>query len=99
MVCNSIVVALRDRIDAVADDRCSADKATVSVEIADGRTLDRHVEHAVGSLYKPMSDDQLRNKFVDQCARLMGKEGAEAASSAAWAIGEAADVTEVIRKL
>jgi 2-methylcitrate dehydratase PrpD len=70
------VKSLRDRVTAVVDD--SIDEASVDVTVftRDGRQLHLFVEHAVGSLERPMSEAQLRDKFVDQAAEVIGQERA-----------------------
>ena len=57
------VTALRDKIDATADAAIRKLEAHVHIELADGRVLDKHVEHALGSTVRPMSDADLEEKF------------------------------------
>ncbi len=35
------------------------------VTLNDGRTIHRHIDHAIGSVEKPMTDAQLEAKFKD----------------------------------
>ncbi len=37
----------------------------MSIELSDGRVLRKRIEHAIGSLEKPMSDKDLERKFTD----------------------------------
>ena len=99
VVTASNVIELRDKIDAVPDQDLKADETVVTVHLSDGSKVEKHVEHAVGSLEVPMTDDQLTEKFIDQCALVLGKESATAASANVWKIAEAADVAEVLRTL
>jgi 2-methylcitrate dehydratase PrpD len=57
------VIALRDRIKAQADDAIREDAVAISVTCRDGRVLHLIVEHAIGSMERPMSDVDLRAKF------------------------------------
>jgi 2-methylcitrate dehydratase PrpD len=57
------VVALRDKIEAVPTPSIREDEAHVTVRLKDGRTVDKHIEHAIGSLERPMSDADLDAKF------------------------------------
>lgn len=93
------VVELRDRIDAKADGILAADESFEVVTFNDGTKLENHVRHAVGSLEIPMTDEQLTEKFVDQCSPVLGTEGAKATSDLAWRIGQEKDVAGVIAKL
>jgi 2-methylcitrate dehydratase PrpD len=43
----------------------------VRIQLKDGRVLEHFVEHAVGSLHKPMSDAELEGKFLDLAAGIM----------------------------
>jgi len=63
IVARSDVVALRGRVHAVADERVNEESADVTVTANDTRTYRVFVEHAIGSLERPMSDDDLARKF------------------------------------
>jgi 2-methylcitrate dehydratase PrpD len=57
------VVALRTRVTARAGPAMREDEARVEIRLRDGRVLSRHVEHAVGSAARPMTDAELEAKF------------------------------------
>jgi 2-methylcitrate dehydratase PrpD len=57
------VVALRKRITAVPDQQLRKIAARVNVRLNDGRVLSQHVENALGTLARPMSDADLEVKF------------------------------------
>ena len=57
------VVALRNRVSAKVDPAIGRTEARVTIRTRDGRTLSRHVEHALGTLARPMSDADLEAKF------------------------------------
>lgn len=99
VVVSDEVVALRDRIDARSDETLRSDEAVLKVTLADGRALEKHVVHAIGSLEVPMSDEQLTRKFVDQAGLVLGDEEAKKASEAVWAMDNAPDVAAIIRTL
>jgi len=62
-VADPAVVALRERVTATADPGVPKDACYVAITLADGRVLERYVPHAVGSLERPMTDDELDAKF------------------------------------
>lgn len=99
IVTSSSVVELRDKIDAEADENLKADETYLTVTFADGTTLEKHIEHAVGSLEIPMTNEQLTDKFVDQAALVLGVEAAKSASEAAWKLVDAGDVATVLRAM
>ena len=63
VVARADVIALRDRIKAVADDTIGEASADVTITCRDGRRLHTLVRHAVGSLEQPMTDADLERKF------------------------------------
>jgi 2-methylcitrate dehydratase PrpD len=71
MVRNPVIVELCDRVSATADPRVAKDQARVRIQLKDGRVLENFVEHAVGSLHKPMSDAALEGKFLDLVEGIM----------------------------
>jgi len=71
------VLALRAKVEAIVDDRISEAAADVRVQTHDGRDLHIVIEHAIGSTQRPMSEAQLKAKFVDQSAPVLGQAKAE----------------------
>src|SRR5665811_570806 len=59
VVADPDVLSLRTRIDAIADAGIREDEADIVVELQDGRSLHHHVEHAIGSAQRPMSDGDI----------------------------------------
>lgn len=59
------VVALRDRVTATADPSIAEDQVRVAITLKDGQRLETFVEHAVGSVDNPMSDEALEAKFLN----------------------------------
>src|SRR5690242_19085884 len=57
------VLALRSRIAATADAAMAEAAAEATVTLRDGRKLHLLVPHAIGSLERPMTDDDLAAKF------------------------------------
>ena len=80
------VTALRSRVTARVDDRIHEASVDLTIRTTDGRELHCFVEHAIGSVEKPMSDAQLRAKFVDQSTPIVGVEKAGRAWSVAMDI-------------
>lgn len=61
---NPTLVALRDRVTATVDPSIKEEQVRATVTLKDGRTLDKFVEHVVGSLERPLSDADLEAKFL-----------------------------------
>ena len=99
IVLDPTVISVRDRIIAEVSDILLPDQATIVVMFQDATSLEKRIEHAVGSLEVPMGDEQLEKKFIDQAERVLGKEGAQKASAACWGIREVEDVESVAKSL
>jgi 2-methylcitrate dehydratase PrpD len=57
------VVALRALVKVTTDPAVPSDEIFMTIKMKDGKTLEKHVLHAVGSLERPMSDGDLEEKF------------------------------------
>ena len=98
VVLDPTVIAVRDKVDAEADNILRADETIITLTMEDGKVLEKHVKHAVGSLEVPMDDQMLQQKFADQCVSVLG-DGVSAASSALWNIENAVDITDSMKVL
>ncbi len=78
------VVALRDRVHATADRAIHEDAAQIRIALNDGTVIDKYVEHAIGSLARPMSDDDLVAKFRALCAPILSGNAVEEVLKACW---------------
>ncbi len=90
------VLALRGKVEATVDDSIDEASSDVTIETNDGRTLHVFVEHAIGSVERPMSDEQLKAKFIDQGEPIIGRDKAEQAWSAAMRFAESASAGELL---
>jgi 2-methylcitrate dehydratase PrpD len=61
------VVALRDRVVATVSPGIGEAQARAVITLRDGRRLEKFVEHAIGSVERPMSDRDLDAKVRDLC--------------------------------
>ncbi|KAF2770080.1 mmge/prpd family protein-like protein [Teratosphaeria nubilosa] len=98
VVTDPMVVGIRDKVDAVAGKDLAADEVFLTLTLKSGSKLEKHVEHAVGSLEVPMIDDQLHAKFIDQSALVLGQQAREASDNV-WKLGDASDVVTILQSL
>jgi 2-methylcitrate dehydratase PrpD len=91
------VVALRDRVTAAVEKGVHEDQVHVTIKLKNGRTLERFVEHAVGSLDRPMSDADLEAKFRGLVNGILSKPEADELIRLCWDIGKLKDAGEVAR--
>jgi 2-methylcitrate dehydratase PrpD len=91
------VRAVRARIEAAPDASVGRDGAVVRLELADGRMLEKRVEHCIGSLARPMTDAELEAKFMGQALRVLPDAAAGALMHLCWRLEALDDVAEVAR--
>ena len=92
------VIAVRDKVDAEADKTLGADETKIILTMEDGKVLEKHVKHAVGSLEVPMNDQMLQQKFADQCFAVLG-DRVKSASDALWNIEYVRNIVDITKML
>jgi 2-methylcitrate dehydratase PrpD len=91
------VTALRDRVTAIVDKAMHEDQTRVAIRLASGKTVEKFVEHAIGSLDRPMSDGDLEAKFRGLAKGILSGRETDALIALCWDIGKLADAGEVAR--
>jgi len=66
------VVTLRDKVHATVDPAIREDAVLLRALLRDGRALDIRVDHAIGSMERPLSDEALESKFDGLVAPVLG---------------------------
>ncbi len=92
------MVALRRKVVATVDDAIDEASADVTAVLTDGRRVHVFVEHAIGSLARPMSDAQLEAKFHGMADAVLGAQRCGALIAACWGVGLAADVRGLVQQ-
>ena len=93
------VVTLRDKVNAVVDPSVREESVYVTAHLKDGRTVDVHVEHAIGSLQRPMTDAMLERKFHDLADPILGAERSNQIIQACWNLSKATDLKNLLALL
>jgi 2-methylcitrate dehydratase PrpD len=91
------VVALRDKVTATVEKGIHEDQVRIAIKLKSGKTLEKFVEHAVGSLGKPMSNLDLEAKFRGQAEGILSKAEADKLIGLCWDIGRLDDAGEAAR--
>jgi len=91
------VARLREKVSAQADVALSDDEAHVKIVLADGRTLDRHIEHAAGSAGNPLSDRALDAKFRALAEGVLPGNRADALLEKCRAVADLGNVADLAR--
>ncbi len=89
IVTRADVVALRRKVVATVDDSIDEASADVTAILKDGRRVHVFVEHAIGSLERPMTDRDLEAKFDGLAGPVIGAKRAGELIAACWKVGEA----------
>ena len=90
------VIALRDRIHARPDAAMDEDAADVTVLMRDGRSFHQRVEHAIGSLERPMTDADLQQKVHGLVDPVLGAAATTRLIDLCAELAEAPDVRRLI---
>jgi 2-methylcitrate dehydratase PrpD len=98
MVRDPKVIAIRDRVECTIDDSLRDDECHVQITLKDGRVLKKHVEHAIGSRERPLSDDDLNSKFHVLVDDILGEEHTERLLKLCWSIEGLKDAAELCRQ-
>jgi 2-methylcitrate dehydratase PrpD len=80
------LIALRDRVSAAVDEAVGEEEAFVTITLKNGRKLDKHVEHAIGSVENPMTNEALEAKFLGQAAGVLPDAGLRTLIEMCWDI-------------
>lgn len=73
---NSAAGKLGDRVTVTADPALDRDQAVVLIDMADGTKLEARVEHARGSMARPLTREELVAKFNTQSIPVIGTKAA-----------------------
>ncbi len=91
------VARLRERVTAEPDPALREDEGHVVIALQDGRRVERHVEHAVGSTANPMSDRDLERKFRALSEEALPPDRIQALIGKCWAVAQLDDVADLMR--
>ncbi len=91
------VIALSDKVTAVVDPAIAADEVRMELTLRDGRRMSKHVEHALGSLKRPLTDEQLDEKFRRLCSDILPLGQVRQLIEQCHALAELPDVAQVAR--
>jgi len=88
------VIQLRDRVQATVDHSIPEDAAELTLQTIDGKTHYIRIDHAIGSLERPLSNAELRAKFIGQAGPAIGEKLAQQAFERAMTVsGQHRDIS------
>ena len=91
------VIGLRDRVTATVDRTVHEDQARIAIQVKSGKTLEKFVEHAIGSKDRPISDTDLEAKFRGLTDGILSNTETGNLIGLCWDIGKLEDAGGVAR--
>lgn len=92
------MIDLRERVHADSDPQMHEASVDITVTFADGSRLEKHVERAIGSRERPLSNEQIETKFLNQARLVVGDAVAQGLLAAAWTVDSpGADPAAIVR--
>jgi 2-methylcitrate dehydratase PrpD len=79
-----VIVALRGHVVPVVDPAIKPEQVDLTIVLKDGRKLNKHIDHAVGSTEVPMSDTALEAKFADLAEGILPKPQVRKLMDTCW---------------
>ena len=88
---------VRENATAIGDPSLTEDQANIEVELATGEILSRFVEKSLGNVNRPLTNQQLDDKFRDQAVLALPAPQVEQVIQLCWRIDQLNDVNELIQ--
>jgi len=96
-IADPVLARLRERVEVTSDPAVSEDQVDIRVELGDGSELTLFVEQSLGNVHRPLSKDQLEEKFHDQAMLALPAEQVERLIGDCWRIAELEDAGALAR--
>ena len=80
------IMALRDRVQTSIDPAVKTEQVDMTITLKDGRKLHKFIEHAIGSVEVPMTDQQLETKFTDLAEGILPAAQARKLMDTCWQV-------------
>ena len=91
------VIAVRDRVSVTASAAVRKLEAHVTIRLQNGTVLEKHVEHALGTVERTMSDRDLEEKFLNLTDGVVAPDAARRVMDLCWRIAELEDAGDLAR--
>ena len=91
------VIAVRERVSVTASPSVRKLEAHVTIRLRNGTVLEKHVEHALGTVERPMSDRDLEEKFQNLTDGVLTPSAARRVMDLCWQATDLDDAGELAR--
>lgn len=92
-----VVVALRGKVVPAITPGVDTAQVDMTIVLKDGRRLDQHIEHAIGSVDVPMTDRQLEAKFEDLADGILPSSTIRQVMDLCWSVESLPSAAEIAR--
>jgi 2-methylcitrate dehydratase PrpD len=101
---NFQIASVRDKVNVRTESKVRDDEAYLTIKYkrvgeAGVSESSFHIEHATGSLARPMTLEQLERKFLDQASPVLGSDKAERTVKACWKLEDMGDIADLAKLL
>ncbi len=91
------IVALRGRVSTTVDAAIREDQVRIAIVLKDGRRLEKFIEHAVGSVDRPLADKDLEAKAAGLADGILSRDRVRLMMDLCWNMEKAADAAPLAR--
>ena len=92
-----VIIDLRGKIVPVVDPAIKTDQVDMTVVLKDGRSFHKYIEHAIGSLEVPMSDQALEKKFADLADGIIPAQQARHVMDLCWGVENLTNAADIAK--
>jgi 2-methylcitrate dehydratase PrpD len=89
------IAALRRKIQLIPDGGLRRESATISIRLGNGAVIRRAIERCRGSEFRPMTDQEIEDKFRVQCAERISPSDIDAIAKDVWSLPEVPDCARI----
>ena len=91
------IARVRERVTATADESITEDQSHITVVLDSGEELTLFVEQSLGNVHRPLSNEQLADKFRDQAVLALPGATVDALIADSWRLETLGDVGDLAR--
>lgn len=91
------LTTMRRQVHVVTDRGCHEAEVTITATLDDGREVVKHIERAIGSRERPLSDEQIEAKFLGQTVSVIDEGRARQLLAQAWSVADMSDVGQIAK--
>ena len=92
-----VVVGLRGKVVPAITPGVDTAQVDMTIVLKDGRKLEQHIEHAIGSVDVPMTDKQLEAKFEDLADGILSPSAIRQVMDLCWNVESLKSAAEIAR--